>query len=450
MEGTVYKERSLFLPRDLVPESLLKGSLRFGEFPDGTPRVLVKEHKNHFEVPLESFTDEQLKGFGSSTIIDLRPKEFRQINLKAKDCFELRENQREAWGAFAATKKGILNLACGKGKTILGWLKAAHEKVPTLIVSPQKAHLENWLSELEAFFDFEGETGWIQGKRFDVESDICFATIQTLARRSEEGKLPKEFFENFGLIIYDECHCMAADMFSKAADIGLGIRIGLSATPNRTDRNEGIFLSHLGPIFYTDLSQDLSPTVNVVETGLFFRDKQLRSMHDRSGQLNVGLMRQELARHSARNDVIHSVIRWGLAQGRTLYVLSHSVEHVEYLHEVYPDSTMIHGKVKSSERLERLHGSKLVFATVGVGKEAYNRKDLDTLLLVTPFAAKSHSAITFQQSVGRIQRKHPGKKHPMVFLFLDSNLEMCRGMIYSLIRESKKQGFEVKKNWRPN
>jgi superfamily II DNA or RNA helicase len=243
---------------------------------------------------------------------------------------------------------------------------------------------------------------------------------------------------------------MAAEVFSRAADVGSGIRIGLSATPNRTDRNEGIFFSHLGPIFFSDTTQDLSPIIYLLETGIFFRDAEHRRMIDRGGQINVGLVRQELARNETRNLLIQEVIDSCLADGRKIYVLSHSVDHVELLHSLYPESTMIHGGVKSEKRLDQLHGADLVFATIAVGREAYNRKDLDTLLLVTPFAARAHSAITFQQSIGRIQRKHPGKRQPQVFLFLDSGIDLCRGMIYSLIREAKRNKYEVKKDWKPN
>jgi superfamily II DNA or RNA helicase len=125
------------------------------------------------------------------------------------------------------------------------------------------------------------------------------------------------------------------------------------------------------------------------------------------------------------------------------------VDHVKEMNSRYPGSTLIHGGTKSSERLDQLNGSNLVFATIGVGKEAYNRKDLDILLLVTPFAARAHSAITFQQRVGRILRSHPNKKPPAVFLFLDSSIDICRGMIFSLIQEAKRSGYEVKRNWRP-
>lgn len=445
---TAYIGRSLFLPKSRALGGVLRGTLRFGEKPDGTPRVLVQEHKNHFEVPRHSMTRKQIDDLGYE-VQDIRPSSFEKISLAPKPSFSLRENQQEAWESLREADSGILNLACGKGKTVLGWLKASHEKVPTLIVSPQRAHLDNWLAELNTFFDHSGDIGWIQGKRFDYEADICLSTVQTLAKRSIDGKLPADFSKRFGLVIYDECHCMAAEFFSQAADVCSGKRIGLSATPNRTDRCEGIFFSHIGRVFFSDTTQDLKPTVYVIDTGVFFTDAEVRAMHDKVGQINVGRLRSVLAANKSRNSLIDQVLTDCRNQGRTTYVLSHSVDHVKNLHEAYPRSTMIHGGTKSEERLTQLNGSDLVFATVGVGKEAYNRKDLDTLLLVTPFAARAHSAITFQQSVGRILRAHPTKKPPAVFLFLDRDIDLCKGMIYSLVREAKRNGYQVKTDWRP-
>lgn len=446
-EGVGYLGRSLFLPKSHIQGSILRGTLRFGEDPNGNPRVLVKEHPNHYEIPRHGLKPAQLDALGIS-LIDLRPT-FGRIDLAPKDSFRLRKNQTEAWAALKKADSGILNLACGKGKTVLGWMKAAHEKVPTLIVSPQRAHLENWLAELDQFFDHSEEIGWIQGKRFEHEAGICMSTVQTLAKRAIEGRLPPDFFQRFGLVIYDECHCMAAEFFSQAADVGSGKRIGLSATPNRTDRCEGIFFSHLGDVFFSDVTQDLTPTIYVVDTGVFYSEKEHKKMHDRTGQINVGRLRAVLAQSKPRNQLIDLVLRDCKDQGRTVYVLSHVVDHVKEMNARYPGSTLIHGGTKSDERLEQLNGSDLVFATIGVGKEAYNRKDLDTLLLVTPFAARAHSAITFQQSVGRILRSYPNKKPPVVFLFLDNNIDLCRGMIHSLLKEAKRNGYEVKRNWRP-
>jgi hypothetical protein len=54
----------------------------------------------------------------------------------------------------------------------------------------------------------------------------------------------------------------------------------------------------------------------------------------------------------------------------------------------------------------------------------------------------------FQQSVGRIQRAAPGKKQPKVFLFLDRDIDLCKGMIFSLIREVHKNGYPLTGDYR--
>jgi superfamily II DNA or RNA helicase len=445
--GVAYRGRSLFLPRSVVSPNVLEGLLTFGSDPEGQRRALLRVHKHHCQVPLHTLTDTQLEEL-QCRVVDLRPQTFETIDLTPRPTFHLREDQREAWDALRDVHSGVLNLACGKGKTVLAWNKAAHEKVPTLIVSPQRAHLDNWLLELEAFFDYKGEVGWIQGKKFDWEAGVCLSTVQTLAARAQEGRLPPEFYRRFGLVVYDECHVMGAEFFSQASAVGSGKRLGLSATPNRTDRCEGIFLTHLGPVFHSDISQDLIPTVYVLNTGVFFKKEERADMLDRNGQMNVGRLHQVLAKNQERNALIQELLDKLKARKRIVYALAHGPEHLELLHAQNPGSTLIHGGTKSDDRLDQLNGSDLVFASLGVGAAAYNRKDLDTLVLLTPFAARAHAAIMYEQSVGRILRGLAGKPDPLVFLLLDTSIEQCRGMVQSLIRRSRSNGFRVITKWR--
>jgi superfamily II DNA or RNA helicase len=445
VEGVAYRGRHLYLPKTHVKKSTLEGMLTFGDDSSRGSRDLVVNHKHHLEVPKYTLSDKQLRQLGCP--IEYADVVFTDVHIRPKRILEIRENQLDAWDALKDADRGILNLACGKGKTVLGWLKAAYEGVPTLIISPQKAHLDNWLAEFRQFFDYDEEVGWIQGKRMDLDKDICLATVQTIAARVEEGTLPPEFFTKFGLVIYDECHIMAADFFSKASAVGSGIRIGLTATPTRTDRCEGIFYAHLGPVFFSDISQELTPTVFVLETGIFYTDAEREKMLDRGGKLSIGRLHKVLAENPTRNALIQEIIDQCLQRNRTVYALSHGPEHIECLHEKNPGSTVIHGGTKSEDRLERLNGSNLVFASIGVGAAAYNRKELDTLILLTPFAARSHSAIIYQQSVGRILRALPGKKTPWVFLLLDKSIDSCRGMINSLIKESQRRKYRVITRW---
>ena len=117
---------------------------------------------------------------------------------------------------------------------------------------------------------------------------------------------------------------------------------------------------------------------------------------------------------------------------------------MEYLAYQFKGSTFIHGGISADKRMDLLNAGNPVVATIAIGREAYNRVDLDTLFIVTPFAADSHSAITLEQSVGRILRATPNKLDPEVFLFRDPPVNgMLNGMLRSVIRESKKRGYKI-------
>jgi len=443
-----YIGSSLWLPKKFVHAGPVYGALTIGADGQNEPRVLVKEHPGHLEVPRAFLSEEELKDLDLD-IVDLRPTKFEKTSLRAKDKFSLREGQRVPWEALDKSEGGVFNLKCGGGKTVMGLLKAASLQVPTLIVSPQKAHLANWRDELNEFFEMDGEPGFVGDGKLDFEKDLVFSTVQTLARRIEEGALPRSFFTRFGLVIYDECHHMSAKWFCKAADISSGQRFGLTATVNRVDRTEGVYLAHLGPVFYTDNSDEMPVEFEIVKTGVnVMCSEDEFDISDVTGQRNVSLMRSWLAKHEDRNILIKSKIDEALSNGRTVYVLTHSVDHAHLLHEAYPNSGCITGKVPHAKRLEQLHGYPLVFATMGVGTENYNRKDLDTLFLLTPFSARDYASPAFDQARGRIQRFVDGKKMPIVYLFLDE-VDEARGMVYSLIKKAKSQGFVVKgeKQW---
>lgn len=424
----------LYIPKDKINGQTLRGVLTFDE------TCLVQETRDFYIVPRETFRRSELEDLGIGDY-DEYNFQYKKINLYPKKGFSLLPHQEEAWEALKNIDTGgILNLACGKGKTIMGLYLAAYLKVPTLIVSSQKAHLENWEAELKTFFRGRYSIGWVQGKTMDWDNDIVFATVQTLAKK--KNVLPPEFSDHFGLAIYDECHCMAAEMFSKAANIVSGVRLGLSATPNRTDHKEGIFIAHLGKVLFKDLEQDLIPILKIIRTDMKITSREEKELKDRSGMYNLMKIRSYLATHADRNNLIKEKIDKCLKEGRTVYVLSHIVEHVSILHQDYPDSQLITGKTKSNERLKKLNTGRLIFATMGVGKEAYNRKDLDTLFLITPFAAHKHAAIEFDQSVGRIQRNHPTKQDPEVYLFMD-NISFCFALCQSLINHAERKGFPV-------
>jgi superfamily II DNA or RNA helicase len=438
-----YLGSSLFLPKKHVEERPVRTALTFGIDEEGADRVLVRDHLHHLEVPRMFLRREQMKEL-ELKVVDLRPTQFPSISLRPKKGFAFRGKQVAAWTALDKASGGVLVMACGSGKTILALYKIASLGVPTLIVSHQKAHLENWAGELEKHFELKGTIGWVHGDSMEYDRDIVFATVQTLASRVRNGGLPPQFYRRFGLVIFDEVHHLAAEFFCLAADIVPGQRFGLTATAKRNDRCEGIVYTHLGDIFYEDLEQEMDPIFYIVKTGIELDDEGMKESCDKFGELHMGKLRIWLGRNKKRNEVIQNVVDWCLPKKRKVYGLTHSPEHAELLQQKNQGSGVITGGTKDKDRLPILHGHDLVFATMGIGTEAYNRDDLDTLLLMTPFAANDYAAIQFQQSVGRIQRTLPGKEDALVFLFIDENIQEAAGLMWSLVKQAEKRGYEVR------
>ena len=61
----------------------------------------------------------------------------------------------------------------------------------------------------------------------------------------------ESLFEDFGLVIYDECHHLGAEVFSKALlKTSCKYTLGLSATPKRNDGLSKVFEWYLGNIVF--------------------------------------------------------------------------------------------------------------------------------------------------------------------------------------------------------
>lgn len=434
-----YIGSSMFLPRHFIAEGPVKRALTFGMDPQQY-LIAWKDHPDHIEVPRNYKSVETIRGMGIQ-VVDLRPRKRAKIALNPKEKFTLRAHQKPAWAnmraALDARQDFLLRLAPGAGKTVLGWLAASYLSERCLVISGQKAHLHNWLAELRTLFDFQGSAGWISGSKLECEADIVFCTIQTLVRRLEDGKLPQNFAQLYGLTIYDEVHHMAAKWFGKGADISRGVRIGLTATLNRKDRCEGAITSHLGPVIYDDPEEDrLIPLVNIRKTGVEVASDNPEVL-DKFGQPNISKLRSWLGSHDDRNALICDIAVQRFHEGHKVYILSHSKDHVYkigrelMLRGIQPG--IITGDDKdAANRLRQLNGYPIVVATVQVGKEAYNRPELSCLILATPMTIDPHAPTEWVQSVGRIQRPLAGKKDPIVEVLWDEGVQITTGMLRSI------------------
>ena len=164
----------------------------------------------------------------------------------------LRENQREAYTKWLKdTDNGIICMATGKGKSILGIYCAYATRQKCLVIVHKNDLLRGWKDDCAVCFGDDFNVGMIGNGKKKVGEQITVATIQTLnswASRDLDGF--EEFVEQFGMVIVDEMHHIAGSIYDLINHFPAYYRIGLTATPERTDGLTDVMYWYLGKMAY--------------------------------------------------------------------------------------------------------------------------------------------------------------------------------------------------------
>ena len=125
---------------------------------------------------------------------------------------------------------GIISVPCGYGKTVLALYILTQLKVKTLVVVHKEFFflMNQWKERIEDFLP-DARVGRIQGKVIKTENkDIVLGMLQSISM----SEYDEDVFKDFGFVIYDECHHLGAEVFSKAlTKTSFKYLLGLSATP---------------------------------------------------------------------------------------------------------------------------------------------------------------------------------------------------------------------------
>lgn len=423
-----YLGRQLWLPRKHINVPAVKSGL---EFPvmgdDGIDWLqLWKDSGEHIIVPREFVRRERYEHL-AFPVVDMGPTKYPRVDFKSNVALDYKtpdkDDQRRAFEAMKKTHGGILNLACGKGKTVLALHHAAHRKVPAMVIVNNTTLMEQWPERINQFLHVPGGIGFVQGhpSKWDWEGrGIVIAMINSLALRHEE--IPEGMDRYFGSIYYDEVHHLAAPLFSHTAPMFFGARFGLTATVSREDGLEPVYKYHIGDVFHRDLSQELKPRIYVQEAPVQVRtsDKEVsKEVFDKAGRLCIPKLRSYLGKLEENNEFIAEKLRVPLRSGRKVLALSHSVDQLRALSAMFPGSGLCTGREKPAARIETLKKCPIAFGTLQLVKEALDEDTLDTMFFLTPFGSSEideGGMGTMQQGMGRILRVRPGKKTPVMVI----------------------------------
>lgn len=437
--GTAYVSNNLWLPRSGIREQAVKGALQFFAV-QGKNMVLEKmweETEHHIICPREFVTPADYPSY-KFPFVDLTPKQWPVSGLQTSIQFR-DERQRQAYEAMCQHQNGILNLAPGRGKTVLALAHAVTTGCPALVVVHNTYLMEQWQERIAQFLTLPAgaRVGIIQESTFDWKQPIAVAMIHTLANLARKGTLPPEFFTHFGIVYYDEVHHLAAPFFVTTAPLFLGQRYGLTATDKRTDGLEFVYNYHLGGTFYRDLLADLTPRVYFQQTPTYI-DLKDKHVHDVTGQVNISKLRSALGEHVEGNKFRAQCIQEALNEGRKALAVGHSKKQLQALHQVFPDSALIIAETPQNERTRLVQNSRLTFAISKLGVEGLDDEKIDVLFFLTPFSNENELI----QALGRIQRAHTGKKQPVVVIFEDTLIAPFRYLCLTLKKHLKNLKYQ--------
>ncbi|MBE9227323.1 DEAD/DEAH box helicase family protein [Phormidium sp. LEGE 05292] len=156
-------------------------------------------------------------------------KEFVPLQLVPSLEMEPYPHQSEALEAWKlAGRMGVVVLPTAAGKTYLAQLAMQATPRSTLIVVPTLDLMHQWYAHLVAAFP-DAEVGLLGGGSRD-KSQILVATYDSAAINAES------LGNRYALLIFDECHHLPTEFYRVIAEFAIApYRLGLSATPERTD-----------------------------------------------------------------------------------------------------------------------------------------------------------------------------------------------------------------------
>lgn len=181
-----------------------------------------------------------------------KAKEFTTLTLKCAIEREPFPHQKEALNAWKqAGRKGVVILPTAAGKTFLAQLAMECTPRSTLILVPTLDLMHQWFTQIQQMFQGV-EIGLLGGGSKD-KTPILIATYHSAAIHAET------LGNQYALQIFDECHHLPTDFFRVIAEYAIApYRLGLTATPDRSDGSHHELDYLIGKVVYSKGVDDLS------------------------------------------------------------------------------------------------------------------------------------------------------------------------------------------------
>ena len=171
-------------------------------------------------------------------------RQYQELRCESSLTFDPHPFQQEAmqaWEQYGC--RGVIELPTGSGKSYLGQMAIELTKRSSLIVVPTIDLLHQWYSLLTSSFGND-LVGIIGGGYYEVNL-LTVTTYQSAVNTMDR------LGNQWGLLIFDECHHLPGEMYSHAAEMAIApYRLALTATLERQDGRHELLDELIGPVVY--------------------------------------------------------------------------------------------------------------------------------------------------------------------------------------------------------
>jgi len=330
---------------------------------------------------------------------------------------------------------GIISIRCGGGKTVLALHISSVLKKKTIVVVHKDFLMTQWRDRILDFLP-QAKIGKIQQDTVDIEGkDIVLAMVQSLSMKEyEEGT-----FDSFGLAIFDECHHLGAEVFSKCmAKVASKYMLGLSATPKRKDGLSKVFEWYIGDIVYLQEKKNEDyAEVQLIDCN-FEDEKYNKEELNFRKEPCMPKMINNICEYLPRTELLVELTLKYRKEGRNVLILTDRRNHLELIYKMLEGQSR--GFYVGGMKPDQLRDSQekdIILATFSMAAEGMDIPKLDTVILGSP---KSD----VEQSVGRVFRKKACDRdfHPLI-IDLQDNFSMFQKQCDKRLALYKKMNFSI-------
>ena len=219
---------------------------------DEIPKAFLWDARiKQFRAPGYKYREIIIDFIRSKTPYEDLAKKYHEFDFKQKIPLTPRTYQNKSIARWKENSRcGVIVLPTGAGKTHVATMAIEMCGRQTLVVVPTIDLMNQWYDTLIEAFD--AEIGLIGGGFYEIGA-ITVTTYSSAFRHQER------IGNQFGLVIFDECHHLPSEGYKHAAEFAIApFRLGLSATPERADVAEEDLSRIIGKFVYRLEAQELA------------------------------------------------------------------------------------------------------------------------------------------------------------------------------------------------